>query len=94
MCLREVSRLLKLEHISKQFDDKVVLDDINVEIGSGEIVSSLGPSGAEDHITEYYFGTHPDGSGKNRVPRSRSEQRANEEAGFNIVFRTMPYSLI
>ena len=46
MCLREVSRLLKLEHISKQFDDKVVLDDINVEIGSGEIVSPLGPSGA------------------------------------------------
>ena len=38
--------MLKLEHIRKQFDDKVVLDDINVEIGTGEIVSLLGPSGS------------------------------------------------
>ena len=44
--LEEVTRLLKLKNISKQYDDKVVLDDINLEIKAGEIVSLLGSSGS------------------------------------------------
>ena len=38
--------MLKLINISKQYDDKVVLDDINLEIKAGEIVSLLGSSGS------------------------------------------------
>jgi len=34
-----------LKNISKSFGNKKVLDDINVVIGEGEIVSLLGPSG-------------------------------------------------
>ncbi|MCP1154534.1 ATP-binding cassette domain-containing protein [Peribacillus frigoritolerans] len=38
--------MLKLQNISKQFDGKSVLDHINLEIKTGEIVSLLGPSGS------------------------------------------------
>ena len=37
--------MLQLEHIKKSFDGVTILDDINLEIQDGEIVSILGPSG-------------------------------------------------
>ena len=38
--------MLKIEHISKYFDDKKVLDDINFEVKKGKIVALLGENGA------------------------------------------------
>ena len=38
--------MIKVEHLSKKFDDFVVLKDINTEIKKGEVVSIIGPSGA------------------------------------------------
>ena len=38
--------MLKLEHIKKSYDNNVILEDINLEINDGEIVSILGPSGS------------------------------------------------
>lgn len=38
--------MLKLQNIKKSFDGKEVLKDISIEVGDGEIVSILGPSGA------------------------------------------------
>lgn len=37
--------MLKLEHIRKSYDGVTILKDISLEIGDGEIVSILGPSG-------------------------------------------------
>ncbi|MBQ7855699.1 MAG: ABC transporter ATP-binding protein [Alistipes sp.] len=37
--------IIKIEHLSKSFGDKKVLDDINLEVRRGEFVTLLGPSG-------------------------------------------------
>ncbi len=37
--------IIKIEHLSKSFGEKKVLDDINLDIKSGEFVTLLGPSG-------------------------------------------------
>ena len=37
--------IIKIEHLSKSFGDKKVLDDFNLEIKRGEFVTFLGPSG-------------------------------------------------
>lgn len=36
---------LSIQHITKQFDTQTALNDINVEIHQGELISILGPSG-------------------------------------------------
>ncbi len=38
--------MIKVEHLSKNFDDLVVLKDITTAIKKGEVVSIIGPSGA------------------------------------------------
>ena len=37
--------IIRLEHLSKSFSGKKVLDDINLDIRRGEFVTFLGPSG-------------------------------------------------
>ena len=37
--------IINIEHLSKAFGEKVVLDDINLYIKNGEFVTLLGPSG-------------------------------------------------
>ena len=37
--------IIKIEHLSKAFGEKVVLDDINLDIRRGEFITLLGPSG-------------------------------------------------
>lgn len=38
--------MIKIEHLKKQFKEHLVLKDINLEIGKGEIVALIGPSGS------------------------------------------------
>ena len=40
-----VNNIIEISHVSKYFDDKVALDDINLYIRKGEFVTILGPSG-------------------------------------------------
>ena len=37
--------ILNLKHLSKSFDGKQILDDLNIDIGKNEFVTLLGPSG-------------------------------------------------
>jgi ABC-type Fe3+/spermidine/putrescine transport system ATPase subunit len=37
--------MLKISHITKSFDDKIVLRDISIEVEGGEVLALLGPSG-------------------------------------------------
>jgi polar amino acid transport system ATP-binding protein len=37
--------MIKVEHLSKKFGEITVLEDINIEIQKGEIISIIGPSG-------------------------------------------------
>lgn len=37
--------MIRIEHLSKSFNGPIVLDDINLEIGKGEIIAILGESG-------------------------------------------------
>ena len=36
---------IRLEHVSYAYDDEKILEDINLQVVSGEVVSILGPSG-------------------------------------------------
>jgi polar amino acid transport system ATP-binding protein len=37
--------MIQVEHLSKKFGSLTVLEDINVEINKGEVISIIGPSG-------------------------------------------------
>lgn len=37
--------LLKIQHLHKEFGDKIILKDINLEVKKGEVVVIIGPSG-------------------------------------------------
>lgn len=37
--------LLKIEHLTKKYEEQVILDDVNLTVKKGEVVVILGPSG-------------------------------------------------
>jgi lipopolysaccharide export system ATP-binding protein len=41
-----MSRTLKVEHLAKSYGRKAVVDDVSLQIASGEVVGLLGPNGA------------------------------------------------
>ena len=80
--------MLKLEHISKSFDDVSILKDINLEIGEGEIVSILGPSGSgKTTLLNLILGLTEIDSGKLFYNNEDLTDVPMEERGFNIVFQ-------
>jgi len=36
---------LELKNLTKKFDDQIAVDDLTVDINSGELIALLGPSG-------------------------------------------------
>lgn len=80
--------MLKLKNVSKQFDEKIVLEDINLEIKTGEIVSLLGQSGSgKTTLLNIILGLTKMNSGSilfNGVDVSNVPMK---DRGFNIVFQ-------
>jgi iron(III) transport system ATP-binding protein len=83
-----VDSLLRLENISKQFGDKVVLDNINLEISSGEIVSLLGSSGSgKTTLLNIILGLTKMNKGKIYYNNMDLSNVPMKNRGFNIVFQ-------
>ncbi len=81
-------RLLQLQNIGKQYDHKVVLDDINVEIKAGEIVSLLGPSGSgKTTLLNIILGLTTMDRGKIIFNDMDLTNVPMKRRGFNIVFQ-------
>ena len=80
--------LLELKKIRKQYAGKIVLDGIDVEIGTGEIVSMLGPSGSgKTTLLNIILGLTPMDSGKIIFNGQDISKVSMKERGFNIVFQ-------
>lgn len=80
--------MLKLQHISKHYDNKAVLDDISVEIGTGEIVSLLGPSGSgKTTLLNIILGLTDMDKGKLLFQDRDLSRVPMKKRGFNIVFQ-------
>lgn len=80
--------MLKLEHIKKSYDKVTILDDINLEIEDGEIVSILGPSGCgKTTLLNLILGITEADSGRIVFQGEDITTTPMEKRGFNIVFQ-------
>lgn len=80
--------MLKLEHVKKTYDGVTILDDINLEIEDGEIVSILGPSGCgKTTLLNLILGITDADSGKILFDGQDMTKVPMEKRGFNIVFQ-------
>lgn len=87
-----MTSLLQLKNIKKEFDNKVVLEDITIEIEKGKIVSLLGPSGSgKTTLLNIMLGlVNPDNGNLVYDGVDLTNSPMNKR-GFNIVFQD--YSL-
>lgn len=80
--------MIVLEHIKKQYGENTVLDDISLEIGKGEIVSILGPSGGgKTTLLNVLLGITDTTSGRILCDGEDITHVPMEKRGFNIVFQ-------
>jgi len=83
-----VKGLLELKSIRKQFDGKIVLDGINLNIHKGEIVSMLGTSGSgKTTLLNIILGLTPMDSGTICFEGVDISKVSMKDRGFNIVFQ-------
>ena len=80
--------MLELEHIKKAYDGVTILNDINLQINDGEIVSILGPSGCGKTILlNLILGLVNADGGKIIFNGNDITDTSMEKRGFNIVFQ-------
>jgi iron(III) transport system ATP-binding protein len=83
-----VEPLLKLQNISKHYDNKVVLEDISLSIQAGEIVSLLGPSGSgKTTLLNIILGLSKMDQGQIIFNDQDLSHVPMKKRGFNIVFQ-------
>ena len=80
--------MLELKHVKKSYDSVTILEDINLQIEDGEIVSILGPSGCgKTTLLNLVLGLTPADSGEIIFDGKDITNVPMEERGFNIVFQ-------
>lgn len=80
--------MLKLQNIKKSFDGVTILNNVNLEIEEGEIVSILGPSGSgKTTLLNLILGLTDADSGKIFYNDEDLTDVPMEQRGFNIVFQ-------
>lgn len=80
--------MLELQHIKKSYDGVTILEDINVKIKKGEIVSILGPSGCgKATLLNLILGLTEADQGKILFDGKDITRLPMEKRGFNIVFQ-------
>lgn len=80
--------MLELRNVCKKFDNKIVLDNMNLEIRNGEIVSMLGPSGSgKSTLLNIILGLIPMDSGQLLFEGQDISRVSMKDRGFNIVFQ-------
>lgn len=83
-----MNSLLKLQYIGKQYNQKVILENINLEINTGEIVSLLGPSGGgKTTLLNIILGLTKMDQGKIIFNDTDLSNVPMKKRGFNIVFQ-------
>ena len=80
--------MLKLSRVKKSYDGVTILNDINLEIEEGEIVSILGPSGCgKTTLLNLILGITEADSGEIIFNGENLTNVPMEKRGFNIVFQ-------
>lgn len=80
--------MLELEHIKKEYDGVTILNDINLQINDGEIVSILGPSGCgKTTLLNLILGLVEADGGEIIFNGKDITYTPMEKRGFNIVFQ-------
>lgn len=80
--------MLELEHIKKAYDGVTILNDINLQINDGEIVSILGPPGCgKTTLLNLILGLVNADGGKIIFNGNDITDTPMEKRGFNIVFQ-------
>lgn len=83
-----MDQVLKLENITKKFQETTVLDGINLEIESGEIVSILGQSGSgKTTLLNLILGLDEPSGGEIFFNNQKITHTLMEKRPFNIVFQ-------
>ncbi len=85
---KKEKNMLELEHIKKAYDGVTILNDINLQINDGEIVSILGPSGCgKTTLLNLILGLVNADGGKIIFNGNDITDTPMEKRGFNIVFQ-------
>lgn len=85
---RGEKNMLKLENLKKVYDGITILEDINLEIEDGEIVSILGPSGCgKTTLLNLILGIAEADGGRILFNGQDITEVPMEKRGFNIVFQ-------